>query len=132
MKKKLASKDDLAKYALTRGASVTSSNGTNFNTTKKKVARPVKKTKPKVEVEIEVEEPETEPDLGAKLIAEKLDSLGAANQRMLQELAVQIGAIQLNSPMPPTEWIFDIVRDEETGFIKQIKAVTPKDTKTRH
>ena len=127
MKKKIASKDDLTKYALSRGASVAGADGTKFNTTKKKVARPAKKVEKKVEVEIEVEEEEKEekPDLGSQLIAERLDSLGAANKQMLQELAVQIGAIQLQAPAPPTEWMFDIIRDEQ-GFIQQIKATTPQ------
>lgn len=125
MKKKIASKDDLTKYALSRGASVAGADGTKFNTTKKKVARPVKKVEKKVEVEIEVEEKEEKPDLGSQLIAEKLDTLGAANKQMLQELAVQIGAIQLQAPAPPTEWMFDIIRDEQ-GFIQQIKATTPQ------
>jgi len=125
MKKKIASKDDLTKYALSRGASVAGADGTKFNTTKKKVARPVKKVEKKVEVEIEVEEKEEKPDLGSQLIAEKLDTLGAANKQMLQELAIQIGAIQLQAPAPPTEWMFDIIRDEQ-GFIQQIKATTPQ------
>lgn len=60
-------------------------------------------------------------DAGTKLLADKIESIGKANVMMLAALRDQISRIQLEAAQPPTEWIFDMVRDKN-GNLKQIRA----------
>lgn len=90
---------------------------------KKKVKRRVVKKPAAAEVKAK----ETKPAAKATkkdLIASALAKLQVANEMQMKLLREEIKNIQINSPTPPVEWIFDIVRDE-TGLIRQIKARAP-------
>lgn len=97
---------------------------------KKKVKRRIATKTPAAEVKAKEKKPAakaTEKDLVASAIAK----LQVANEMQMKLLREEIKKIQLTSPTPPVEWIFDIVRDE-TGLIRQIKASAPKTGKKLH
>ena len=116
VKKSVKSRKDLDRMALAKGATVTDAGGKTFNTAKKKSA--VKRMRPAPKTP---EAPKPAPDKGSEMLAAKVEEASAAHLKMMDELKMQIAQIQLNAPEPPTEWVFDMVRDDK-GYLKQIKA----------
>lgn len=88
---------------------------------KKKVRRKVTKAAPK---KAPAEQKAKEKPSGDALIASAIKKMQVANEMAMKALREEIKNINLSSPAPPVEWIFDIVRDE-TGLIRQIKARVP-------
>lgn len=125
MKKSVKSKADLNKLALSAGATVTGSSGQKFNTSKKKaVARPRLEKNPDAKPIPPKPAPEAPPapvvpDQGE--VARAIESAGKAHVMMLAELKSQMAAIQINEGGRPTEWIFDMIRDDK-GYLTRIVA----------
>lgn len=117
-KKRPMSKEDLEKYALERGATLTSSSGEKYNSSgeKLKVQSAPNKRAPK---------PEKEDEEEYKIIADALKYAADQSAQILKDIRDQINLQRLESAQPPVEWVFDVVRDKD-GFIKTIKASAPK------
>ena len=116
MKKSIASKATLQAHALKTGATVTNEAGKSFNTARKKSTTVVtRKPKPAIPPQ------PPGPDAGAVLLAEKIDDLSKANIGVINGLKAQISQLQFEAATPPTEWVFDMIRNSD-GFITQIKA----------
>ncbi len=99
---------------------------------KKKVKRRIAKTAPaETKAKEKKEELEEGPEHeGAELIAGALQKIQIANEMAMKMLRDEIKKIKFSTPTPPIEWIFDIVRDADTGLIRQIKASVPKEKRT--
>lgn len=123
VKKKAIKRSELDATAMKLGATVTRSNGQKFNTSKKKItpmaARPAKKAASPAPAPIE------SPKVDQKEVVTAIASASADMQKVIEELRQQIAAIKFEAAQPPTEWLFDFVRNEQ-GYVTQIKASAPK------
>lgn len=108
MKKAFSSEKDINKMALKLGATVTDSKGGKFNSTR--TAKPAKVLKNRPQPKSDVDK-----------MSESMNSAISRNNSLIQSLMAQIGDIKLEAPERPTEWDFEIVRDDN-GYIKTIKA----------
>lgn len=99
---------------------------------KKKVRRRITK-KTMAAAESKAKEKKESPEHeGPELIASALQKLQLASEMQMKLLREEIKNIQLSANQPPIEWVFDIVRDSDTGLISQIKASAPSTKATRH
>ena len=116
--KTLKSAKDLKKYALDTGAEVKDDSGKIFNAGGKKLEkRSIKKPEvPKIVV------PE-KPSVGSSMLAKTVEKASSNTAVILNEIKAQIAAIQFEAAQPVTEWVFDIIRnDDEAMSIRQIVA----------
>jgi len=122
VKKSVKNKADLNKMALKSGATVTEPSGSKFNAAKVKAApkKRLEKAPAKPPAPAPVVQPMVD-DSGARLLAEKIESIGRANVMMLAELKQQISEIQMQSPQPILDWDFEMIRDDK-GYLTNIKA----------
>jgi len=127
-KKRTTKKKSIQSMALRVGATVISEDGQQFNAAKEKVstkrtvkAKPTPPAKP---------EPSPEPAatiIDQKEVAAAINNASTSMAEALADLKVQIANIQITSAQPPTEWVFDIIRDDHAN-LKQIvaKAITTR------
>ena len=124
--KKVKIAKDIKKHALESGAEVKSSNGQTFNTGGQVVDK--KQLLPKAPLQPKPKEPE-KPSAGDELLAKTIQESSASTREILESIQKQISAIQFNAAEPVTDWVFDIIRNnDEAMSIRQIKAKgsTPK------
>jgi len=117
---------ELQKYALKEGAEITNESGKKFNAGGKKIE---KKSIPRPSTPKKIE-PE-KPSAGEALLAKTIEDVSVNTAKILEGIQKQISEIQFNAAEPITEWVFDIVRNnDEFLSLKQItaKAVMPKRT----
>lgn len=125
MKKKVKTTKELQQKALNKGASLSASDGGQFNASMKKQAA---KMPPKMERQPKNEPPEpaklvldegTEDALNA--IAESLDGRNESLLAILTDIKEQISKIQFEAAQPVLDWEFDFIRDK-SGFLTKLKA----------
>jgi len=118
----------LKKYALEHGAEVKDDIGNVFNAGGKKIE---KKSIPRPDTSIPKKIEPEKPSAGEALLAKTIEDVSVNTAKILEGIQKQISEIQFNAAEPITEWVFDIVRNnDEFLSLKQItaKAVIPKRT----